>query len=896
MTLIKYLLTNIFLLVAFFSFAQLNQGSATRPVLPDSVQVIKADSISVLPTDSLKIISAVAPADSTKKPVLESIITYSATDSIIPDFENQKMYMYKNGVINYQSIELKADYIMLDLAKKEVYAEGLPDSTGNVVGNPIFKDGKDEFESKTLRYNFETQKGIITDVKTTQGDGFVHSDLTKKISKDEFILEKGKYTTCDADHPHFYLRMTKAKVISNKKIITGPAYMVLEDFPIYFPMIPFGYFPNSSTYTSGILIPTYGEEQTRGFFLRDGGYYWAANDHFDLAVRGDIYSKGSWATKLRTNYRVRYKYSGSFDFSYNLNKYSEKPLPDARVSRGFSLNWSHSQDSKANPNSTFSASVNMSTSSYDKENSFVNNTVSVQSYLQTQKSSSISFSKTFENTPFNLNMSLRHSQNSRDTTISLSLPELTFNMTKINPFKVKNRVGPVRWYEKISLSYSGNIKNSITNVKEDLLFKKSLIRDWQNGWKHSIPISLPSFNLMKYINLSPSFSYSERWYTSYVNKWYDPNNTYTTTSGTTDEHVATDTIYTFRRNYDYSYSLSASTNIYGMYVMTNPNSKIKAIRHKITPQVSFSYTPDFGQKKFGFWGSYIDGTGKTQYYNHFENAVFGSAGMGENGSISFNLNNNLEAKVLEVNDSIAKKDEKLQFKKVKLIDITTATSYNMIADSFKLSPISISARTTIKGVNVNMGSSLNPYMVNEQGRVIDSYTWNHKSGLGKLGRLTNANLSFGMNFESKKDDKKSGEDQKIPAGAKPVKKDDLIYSEFKMPWSFRFDYSFYYNKSYVYNSTTKISKPVTTINQSLNLGGKLSLTDKWQMDMTTNFDIQAMKFSFTTVNITRSLHCWTMTFNFVPFGDRKSYSFTLAASSSMLRDLKVSKQSSWLDN
>jgi len=831
--------------------------------------------------------------DTVAKPLLESIITYSAVDSIIPDFENQKMYMYKKAVINYQNIELKADYIMLDLVRKEVYAEGLPDSTGTIVGTPVFKEGDEEFESKTMRYNFETQKGIITDVKTTQGDGFVHSDLTKKISKDEFILEKGKYTTCDAEHPHFYLRMTKAKVISNKKIITGPAYMVLEDFPIYFPMIPFGYFPNSTTYTSGILIPTYGEEQGRGFFLREGGYYWAASDHFDLALRGDIYSKGSWATKLHTNYKVRYKYNGSLDFSYNLNKYSEKPLPDARTTRGFSLAWSHSQDSKANPNRTFSASVNLSTSSFDKENSFMNNKTSVQTYLQTQKSSSISYTKKFENSPFNMSLNLRHSQNSRDTTISISLPELTFNMSKINPFKVKNRIGPVRWYEKISFSYSGNIKNSISNVKEKDFFKQSLIKDWQNGWQHSIPISLPSFNLLKYINLSPSFNYSERWYTSYINKRYDPNNNFASPRA---DHIAIDTVYSFRRNYNYSYSISTSTNIYGMYTMRNPNSRIKAIRHKITPSASFSYTPDFGQKKFGFWGTYIDGSGKTNYYNHFEHGVFGSAGMGESGAISFNLNNNLEAKVLEVSDSVASKDEKPKYKKVKIIDISTNTSYNMIADSFKLSPIGISARTTIKGISVNMGANLSPYMVNTQGRVIDEYVWSHKSGLNKLGRLTNANMSFGMNFDSKKEKPATEVDKNKKSGEKPAKSDEPEYVDFNMPWSFRFDYSFYYNKTYVYNSITKIAKPTTTINQSLNFGGRLSLTDKWQMDMNTNFDVQAMKFSFTTVNISRTLHCWTMSFSFVPFGDRKSYSFNLSASSAMLRDLKISKQSSWRDN
>jgi len=891
--LIKNLLTNILFLVALPLFGQLNQKSGKISEIPVPVPVFANDSIPNLVKDTISVSSVVQRVDSVAKPMLEASITYSAVDSIIPDFENQKMYMYKKGVIKYQGIELKADYIMLDLVKKEVYAEGLPDSTGTIVGEPIFKDGNEEFESKTLRYNFETQKGIITDVKTSQGDGLVQGELTKKISKDVFLMKKGIYTTCDADHPHFYLRMTKAKVISNKKIVTGPAYLVLEDFPIYFPMIPFGYFPNSTTYTSGILIPTYGEEQTRGFFLREGGYYWAASDYFDLALRGDIYSKGSWATKLHSNYKVRYKYNGSLDFSYNLNKYSEKPLPDYKISKGFSLTWSHAQDSKANPNRSISASVNLSTSSFDKENSYMNEPTSVQTYLQTQKSSSISYAKKFENSPFNMSLNLRHSQNSRDTTISLSLPELTFNMSKINPFKVKNRIGPVKWYEKISFSYTGNIKNSISNVKEKEILKQSLIKDWQNGWQHTIPISLPSFNLFKYINLSPSFNYSERWYTSYINKRYDPDNSFVTPR---KDHVMIDTVYSFRRNYNYSYSISASTNIYGMYTMTNPNSRIKAIRHKIMPSASFSYTPDFGQKKFGFWGTYVDGNGKINYYNHFEHGVFGSAGMGESGAISLSLNNNLEAKVLEVNDSISSKDEKQKFKKVKIIDISMSTSYNMIADSFKLSPIGISARTAIKGVDVSMGANLNPYMVNDMGKDIDEYVWNHKSGLNKLGRLTNANMSFGMDFSSKKDKPEAEDDAGKKAGGNPAKSEDIEYAAFSMPWSFRFDYSFFYNKTYTYNAATGIAKPTTLINQSLNMGGSLDLTEKWSMNMNTNFDIQAMKFSFTTVNVTRTMHCWTMSFNFVPFGDRKSYSFNLSASSTILKDLKISKQSSWRDN
>ena len=888
---IKYLLANILFLAAISTFGQLNHKSDSvivnpMPVLMDTTTIspipIVNDSIPI-DNDSITVAN-----DSIPKPVLEATITYSAIDSIIPDFENQKVYMYKGGVVNYQTIELKADYIVLDLANKEVYAEGLPDSTGTKVGTPVFKDGAEEFESKILRYNFETKKGIISDVKTKEGDGFVHSELTKKISPNEFILRKGKYTTCDADPPHFYLRMTKAKVISNNKIITGPAYMVLEDFPIYFPLIPFGYFPNSSTYTSGILIPTYGEEQTRGFFLREGGYYWAANEFFDLAVRGDIYSKGSWATKLNSNYRVRYRFNGNFDFSYNLNKYSEEPLPDAKTTKGFSLAWSHSQDSKANPNRTFSANVNLSSSSFDKENS-----LTVRSYLQTQKSSSISYSKKFENSPFNLSLNLRHSQNSLDTTISLSIPELTFNMSKINPFKIKNRVGAIKWYEKISFSYSGNLKNSINNAPEKEILKKSLVRDWQNGIRHSIPISLPSFNLLKYINLSPSFNYSERWYTSTINKTYDP--TYINPIPGAADKVRIDTVYGFRRNYDYSYSLSSSTNIYGMYTMRNPNSKIKAIRHKITPSASFNYTPDFGQKKFRFWDYYTDENGKENYYNHFERGILGSAGRGESGAISFSLSQNLEAKVLETNDSTKTKDDKPVFKKVKIIDnLGISASYNLIADSMKLSQsIPISLRTTVKGVSVNLGANLNPYMVDNNGRTYDKYVWNdpNTKGLNKLGRLTNANLSFGMNFESKKGKKEAEENKKIVDEDKELPGSYSQYVDFNIPWSFRFDYSFYYTNSF----NPKDPKP-KKINQSLNFGGRLNLTEKWNMDMNTNFDIQAMKFSFTTINVSRTMHCWSMSFGFVPFGDRKSYSFNLSASSAILRDLKISKQSSWRDN
>jgi len=853
-------------------------------LLPDSLS-LNPDSLSLKPDST---VNDSIPNDSVSRiepMVLEDPISYNAVDSIVVALDNKKVFLYKNAVVTYQDIELKADYIELDMNSKEVYAEGVPDTAGVMQGEPIFTQGTDEFKSKTMRYNFKTQKGIIQNVRTEQGEGYVQGERTKKIDKNTFIMKNGKYTTCDKDHPDFYLMMTKAKVISNKTIITGPAYMVLEDFPIYFPFLPFGFFPNSPSYSSGIIIPSYGEEQNRGFFLREGGYYWAASPYYDLTVKGDIYSKGSWATYISSNYKKRYKFSGSFNFSYNINKYGEKDLPDSYKTKGFSLQWSHSQDSKANPYQSFSASVNLSTSSYDKENSN-----DYESYLSTTKSSSISYSKKWENSPFSMSANFRHSQNSTDSTMTISFPEMTLNMTKIYPFRKKIRSGQLKWYEKIGFSYTGNIKNSVT-AKEDEILDQSLIKDWHNGWKHSIPITLPSFNLLKYINMSPSVSYSERWYTHTIDQKYYFDQI--ARKGT----VVMDTVYGFKRNYEYSFSLSSSTNIYGMYLIKNPKSRLRAIRHKVTPSVSFSYRPDFGDPKYGFWDSYINEKGEEVFYNRFADGVFGSSGRGESAMISFSLANNIEAKVLPKSD--AKKDttnDEEKFKKLKILDnLSFSGSYNLVADSMNLSNISIRGRTTVKGVSVNFGGTLNPYMADSTGKSYNSYAWNHRNGFGKLGRLTNANLSFGMSFKSKQAKGQDTDSQTTTTGetqppVQPVV-DPLAgpeYYEFNIPWNFNFNYSMTYSHPNPYRSAA--------INQSLNFSGSMSLTDKWNMRMTTNFDIQAGEFSYTTFNVSRNLHCFNMSFNFVPFGDRKSYSFTISASSSMLKDLKIDKRRSWYDN
>ena len=880
----KILLTYFFLLPVLWAFSQEEEKAPpdiqNRETFPESAFPAVSDT---LQTDSIAVRDTTA-ADTTAAPFIEAPIDYNAEDSIIVSFDGQKVFLYNNSRVTYQQIELTAYFIELDLETKEVYAEGIKDSTGTLTQKPIFKDGNEEFESKTLRYNFESEKGIITDVVTEQGEGFVHSDRTKKISKDAFILKKGKYTTCDAEHPHFYLHLTKAKVISNNKIITGPAYMVLEDFPIYFPILPFGYFPNSPTYSSGILVPTYGEENNRGFFLRDGGYYWAASEYFDLSVRGDIYSKGSWSGKMHTNYRKRYKFSGGFDFRYAVNVYGERGLDTYRRSPQYAVTWSHSQDAKANPNQTFSASVNLSSSGFDRQNAY-----SSQNYLSTQKSSSISFNKKFENTPFNMSVNLRHSQNSTDSSLTLSLPEMTFSMRKFYPFRKKNRSGAIKWYEKFGINYTGNLRNTITAHESEIL-EKSFARDWKNGIKHNIPISLPSFNLFNNINFSPSFSYNEKWYFKKYDYTYVEDEVFRDRFGN-ETHIRTDTITGLNRVYDYSYSLSASTNIYGMFLPLNPNSKIAGIRHKISPSVSFSYRPDFGADRFDYWQKVqVDSTGRIDYLDVNQGGIYGgSPGRGASGAISFSVNNNLEMKVLDTRDT-TKTDSEEKYRKVKIIDnLSVGSSYNLIADSLNLSPFSLRARTTVAGVSINMGGVLDPYMVDNEGRKIHKYVWNEKTGLAKLGRLTRANLSFGMNFRSKKGEEEAEKNKELIEDENILPGDYENYADFNIPWDFGFDYSFNY-------SGPRKPGDKGRFTQTVGVRGNLNLTDKWRISMNTNYDIMAGEFSYTTFNVNRDLHCWQMSFNFVPFGFRKSYSFTIAAKSSMLKDLKLQKRQSHFDN
>ena len=800
--------------------------------------------------------------------------------TLIQNSSGNKIIMYKNAQVKYKDIDLKADYIELNRDSNLIYAVGKPDSVGVIVGKPVFKQGEQEFEADEVRYNYKTKKGIVTGVVTEQEGGFVHSGRTKLINDSTYCLRNGKYTTCDAEHPHFWLEMTKAKVLSNKKIVTGPAYLVVEDLPLYFIFVPFGFFPNSPKYSSGLLMPSYGDEVNRGFFLRDLGYYWAANDYFDASVKGDLYSKGSRGIKLHTNYRLRYKFSGAFDLQYYKNVFGDKGLPDYKTQNDFAVTWSHSMDSKSSPTQTFSASVNFSTSSFDQNNSYT-----TENYLTNTKQSSISYSKRWENSPFNLSANMRHSQNSRDTTISLTLPQMTFNMSRIYPFKSKLRIGKEKWYEKIGVSYSMDMQNTI-NTKENKLMGSSLTKDWQNGIKHSIPVST-SFKALKYITVSPSINYNERWYTQQIRKKYNE---------VTKQVEVSDTLYGFTRDYDYSVSVGTSTKIYGNFVPLNPKSSIKGIRHVMTPSISFSLRPDFSNPNFGMYGTvvdYIDEKGNPVIlrYPYHEGAIFGTAGAGKSGSIGFSLGNTLEMKKLNTKDTTATKEA---YTKIKLLDqLSIGGSYNLAADSLNLSNITIAARTKVAGVDLNFGAILDPYAM-QDGHLINQFQFSKNR---QLARLTSANMSFGLSFKSKEGKEKAKEEEKLTPEQKTELDQKILrqrtgdipeYADFSVPWDLSFNYSFRYSKP-----DPMLSSVIT---QTVDFNGNVSLTKQWKVGFSSGLDVQKLQVTFTQFNIFRDLHCMQMSLNLVPFGYRQSYSFTIRATSTLLQDLKLSKRQSSYDN
>ncbi len=818
------------------------------------------------------------------QPAFNDIIKGKATDSVVFDARNNLIYSYRDGDVTYQGMNLKADFMRVDMQSKDVFAHGYADTTETgepTKTHPEFSDGGSPYSMDTITYNLDSRKAKIKGIATQEGDGWLVGGSVKMHPDESIHIGDGMYTTCDeVDHPHFYLAMTRAKVIPGKKIIAGYSYLVMEDVPIYFPGVPEAFFPISTGPKSGILMPTYGED-AKGFFIRDLGYYFTLGEHMDLAIRGGIYTLGSWEVSARSQYVKRYKFRGNFNLQYSSIRSGEKGQPDFVKQNNYRIQWTHSQDPKANPGSTFSASVNLTSSGYSRYSA-----TQVSDILATQTNSSISYSKNWEGTPFSLALNMAVSQNSRDKTISVTLPTITFNVASFNPFKRKEAVGKTRWYEKIKMSYSMKMTNSV-NTTESEIFTKETLKKMKNGIQHTIPIST-SLTLFNYINISPSFNYTERWYFKKVSQQWNNE---------THKLETLDPEYGFWRLYNYNASVSANTTIYGTYVAKKKERKLQAVRHTLTPNFGLSYAPDFSRQKYGFYETVqTDTTGRFKVYSPFTDNAYGVPGSGQSFALTFGLSQSLEAKV-RTKDTV---------KKIKLIDqLSINGSYNFLADSMRLSNLPIQLRTTIyNNIGLNLSMSLDPYEVSPQGVRYNKLMW--KRGLP--GRIASFGWSFGYTFRSREDKSQTAGNDitslppeyfnswSDPYGTlNPAMRRQWMagtYYDFSIPWNFGFNYSINYSAQPFNNGTTGYRKNVT---QTLGVNASVRLTPKTMITMTSGYDFTTRKMSMTSIAITRDLHCWQMSFTWIPFGNHRSWAFNIGVKAASLADLKYDKSYSQYD-
>lgn len=860
--------------------------SVSDSVKPDA---IRSDSLA---NDSL---SHDSVGVNRKNQPLEAPVEYTANDSIVYEAGKGFAHLYGKSKVSYQNITLEADQISMNIDSSTVFAQGMPDSLGVMNGLPVFTDGDTPYNAETMSYNFKTKRGYITNVDTKQGDGFLTSERAKKGSNDELYVEHAKYTTCDEKHPHFYLALSRAKVRPGKDMVSGPAWLVVEDVTL--PLaVPFFYFPFSSKYSSGFIMPTYGDESTRGFYLRDGGYYFAISDRMDLKLLGDIYTQGSWGLKASSNYVKRYRYSGSFNASYMKTKSGDKGI-DQTESTDFQINWSHRQDAKANPKIGFSASVRFNTSSYNANS--LSARYNLAEYSSNTKASSISLNlNDLWGTGATLSLTSTLSQNTRDSSMQVSLPGVDFRIPKFYPFKRKKAAGSARWYEKIGINYNMQMANSIS-TKEDKLLHSSFAKDWKNGMNHQLSTDM-SFSLLKYINVSPQVSYHERWYTYKVEQKYNKD------KGV----VERDTITGFNRVYDYSTGISANTTLYGFYVPSRKlfGDKVVAIRHVLTPQVSYSYTPDFSDKRFGVYGTYKDANGNDVQYNYYEGALYGAPGSGLSSSMNFSIGNNVEMKIRSDKDSTG-------YKKISLIDnLGVSMGYNFAATTRKWSDMTVNLRLKLsKSYTFSTTAVFATYAYDDNGDLSNRTEWSY----GRFGRyqgmsqsisytLNNEKLAklFGFgkkdkeqeSTENKADDaNEDGEEKNVVR--KDKHKEDTTdkdgYMAFKLPWSLSFSYGVSLAEDHTKSKfNVRTHRYPYKLTHTLNFSGNVGISSNWSFSFSSGYDFNNHRISATTCSIGRSMHCFDMSGSFV-VGPYTSYNISLRANASELADaLKYEKKSS----
>lgn len=853
-----------------------------------------------------------------KKAGIDSPVEYEASDSMVYDAATGLAYLYGKANVKYLDMQLDAAKITMNMDSSLVHAEGKPDSTkaGGLDGKPVYKQGSDQYDSEKMSFNFKTKKGFISNVSTTQGDGFLVSEKSKRTDDGTLYLEHAKYTTCDAEHPHFYLKLSRAKVHPGKETVFGPAYLVVEDVPL--PLaVPYGFFPFNKKYSSGFVMPSYGDETSRGFYLRDGGYYLALSDYMDLKLLGEIYTKGSWGVSAETNYRKRYRYNGNFYFSYLRTVEGEKNMPDYAVTKSLKIQWTHSKDSKANPNTTFSARVNFASENYEKKN--LESMYNPLSYTQSTRASSVSFSHTFQNIGLTISGSGNLTQNMRDSSIAVTLPDLSLSLTRFYPFRRKHAAGKERWYEKISVSYTGQMSNSIT-TKEDKLLKSNLIKDWSNGMQHRVPIDA-TFQLFKYINISPSLSFRDLMYFSRVNKSWDKEN----------QTEVNDTTYGFYNLYDWSLGVSANTTLYGFYKPWKKlfGDKIIAIRHVFKPSVSISYAPDFTTSRYGYTKYYekVDAQGNVSSvkYSPYSSGIYGYPSGTKQGLITMSVSNNVEMKVKSDRDTTGER-------KISLIDeLYASISYNMAAKTQQWSNLSTRLRLKLtKSYTFSMSAvfATYAYAFNEQGQVVtsDRTEWSY----GRFGRFQgmSQNLSYTFNNQTwqkwmdflhgrKGDDTQANntdnddedlEDANVDPdlleakkGGKKKKKEEATvdsdgYLAFSLPWSLTVSYGVTMAEDRSKQINVRKMRYPFSFTQTLNASGFLRIAEGWNISFSSGYDFNEHKISMTTMSLSRDLHCFEMTASVVlkPYS---SFNFTFRARASELADaLKWDKRSSYSSN
>lgn len=843
---------------------------------------------------------------------IDAPVKYSAEDSLVYDAESGTAYLYGNSKVDYENMKLTSDKVHMNLDKSTVRATGTVDSTaeGGIKGKPVFTMGKDEYKSDTMAFNFKSKKGLIKGVYTEQQDGFLSGEVGKRDSTGSIYLQHGRYTTCDKPHPDFYIALSRAKVRPGKDVVFGPAYLVVADVPL--PLaIPYGFFPFSKKYSSGFIMPSYGDESDRGFYLRDGGYYFAISDKWDLKLLGEIYTKGSWGVSAASNYRKRYRYSGSFLFSYQDSKTGDKGLPDFAEQESFKIQWNHRQDPKANPYSSLAASVNFATSSYERNN--LNSMYNPQTLTQTTRTSSVSWSTGFSSIGLSLSATTNLAQDMRTSSIQITLPDLNISLSRFYPFKRKHLVGKERWYEKISMSYTGQLANSISTT-EDKILHSNLIKDWKNAFQHTIPVQA-NFTLFNYINVTPSFNFTDRMYSKKVTRGWD---------NTLQKEVVRDTIYGFHNVYNWSMNVGASTKLYGFWVPNRKlfGDKIQAIRHVITPQVSFSYSPNFGARRYGYYDSYqytdASGNVKLVEYSPYQDELYSVPGKYKTEMISWDVSNNIEMKIKSDKDTTG-------YKKISIIDeLGASMSYNAAADYHRWSDLSMRLRLKWwKNYTFSMNAQFATYAyeLDANGK---PYVGNHTEwGYGRLPRFQgmSQNFSFTLNPEKlkkwfgRKDDKdddkvsvdsdgpdtniESNMDDDLEKGKYAAKKkrgniaetDDDGYMSFNMPWSLTIGYGITMRENTAGRFNTKTMRYPYKFTQTLNFSGNIRISDGWNINFSSGYDFENHAMSMTTASLSRDLHCFNMSASVV-LAPYTSYNFTFRCNAATLTDaLKYDKRS-----